>query len=54
MPITSITYTRKFNLGNYEMMEVSAAYTLDSNEKPDDAYQFLKVFVESKRPTKEA
>jgi len=50
MKVTEIRLSRKFFLGNYESMEVSATAELDSNESFDNVYGKLDALLLSKKP----
>ena len=42
MKITSIEFTRKFNLGNFESQDIKLAANLDDDEDVDQAIVALK------------
>ena len=42
MKLKQITYTRKFNLGNYETQDIQLTAELDENENVDEAFMKLK------------
>ena len=50
MKVTEIHASRKFNLGNYEMLEVGATADLDFNEGFDEAFRKLDALLLSKKP----
>lgn len=39
--ITEVHFTRKFNLGNYETMDIGYVATIASNQKPEDVLKAL-------------
>src|SRR5262249_45726547 len=45
--ITSVTYGRTFNLGNYESERLDCHVTLDDGKSPFDAMQEARSFVEA-------
>lgn len=51
MKVTEIRVSRKFNLGNYENIEVGAKADLDFGESFDEGFRKLDALLLSKRPT---
>ena len=47
MKIRSITFTQRFNMGNYEHIEISAVAEVEEQEAADTAMQSLKTFVQT-------
>lgn len=47
MKPTSLTYTKRFNLGNYESEEISLTVDLDEGEKASEILPKLKALVNS-------
>ena len=47
MKIRSITFTQRFNMGNYEHIEISAVAEVEEQESADSAMQALKTFVQT-------
>lgn len=47
MKIRSITFTQRFNMGNYEHIEISAVAEVEEQEAADVAMQSLKTFVQT-------
>lgn len=45
MKIKTITYTQRFNMGNYEYIEVSSTAEVEDQEKAETALEALKKFV---------
>jgi len=50
MKVTEIRLSRKFFLGNYESMEVSATAELDFGESFDEGFRQLDALLLSKKP----
>jgi hypothetical protein len=46
MKIKSITYTQRFNMGNYEHIEISAVAEIEDQDKADQAMTSLKEYVQ--------
>lgn len=46
MKIRSITFTQRFNMGNYEHIEITAMAEIEEQEAADTAMQHLKGFVQ--------
>jgi|694.fasta_scaffold86811_4 hypothetical protein len=46
MKIKSITYTQRFNMGNYEHIEISAVAEIEDQDKADQAMASLKQYVQ--------
>ena len=46
MKIKSITYTQRFNMGNYEHIEISAVAEIEDQDKADQAMASLKEYVQ--------
>ena len=47
MKIRSITFTQRFNMGNYEHIEITAMADIEEQEAADTAMQSLKTFVQT-------
>ena len=47
MKIRSITFTQRFNMGNYEHIEITAMAEIEEQEAADTALQSLKTFVQT-------
>lgn len=46
MKITSVTVARKFNLGNYEMLSLSAEAELSEQDNPHEVWNILRDNIE--------
>ena len=56
MKVTKVTYRRKFNLGNYETLDVELAAEINENETVDatlDALAFESLALYQKKTKKE-
>ena len=52
MKVKEIFYSKKFNLGNYEMEEIGIVLIPDEGEKAADVVKKAKSFVEQNRTKK--
>ncbi len=50
MKVTSLHVSRKFSLGNYEMLEVGASAELDFGESFDEGFRKLDALLLAKKP----
>jgi hypothetical protein len=50
MKVTDIRISRKFNLGNYETIDIGATAELDFGESFDEGFRKLDALVLSKKP----
>lgn len=53
MKVTSVSYSRKFNLGNYEMEEIGLVLELEEGEKFGDAMLMARKAVLSQATKRE-
>lgn len=52
--ITEVHFTRKFNLGNYETMDIGYIATVAPNQKPEDILRALDKETVKYRKAREA